>query len=83
MKKDLTLANNPTMDDNYLFSSSANDCTGLIPSVTHDEYEIENYENLYPYLPPVIPMPDKGTSPTVPVPEIGDRPKVPEIGNIF
>lgn len=55
MKKDLTLANNPTMDDDYLFASSATDCTGLIPSVAHDEYEMENYENLYPYLPPVAP----------------------------
>ena len=55
MKKDLTLANNPTMDDDYLFASSATDCTGLIPSVAHDEYEVENYEELYPYLPPIAP----------------------------
>ena len=53
MKKDPTLTNNPTMDDDYLFSSSATECTGLIPSVTHDEYEVENYMNLYPYLPPL------------------------------
>ena len=55
MKKDNKLANNPTMDDDYLFSASCQDCTGLIPSVAHDETEVENYENLYPYLPPVPP----------------------------
>ena len=59
MKKDNTLSNNPTMDDDYLFASSATDCTGLIPSVAHDEYEVENYENLDPYLPPVAPPLDK------------------------
>ena len=55
MKKDQTLANNPTMDDDYLFASSATDCTGLIPSVAHDAYEAENYEEIYHYLPPVAP----------------------------
>lgn len=45
------LANNPTMDDDYLFAASTQDCTGLIPSVVHDETEAENYEELYPYLP--------------------------------
>ena len=61
MEKDKTLSNNPTMDDDYLFSASCQDCTGLIPSVAHDEYEVENYQNLYPYLPPVYPTPDKTT----------------------
>ena len=82
MKKDQALANNPTMDDDYLFSASANDCTGLIPSVTHDEYEVENYVDLYPYLPPLYPIPDKISPPVTPVPEIGDRPGIPEIGNM-
>lgn len=52
MEKDKKLANNPTMNDDYLFTASCQDCTGLIPSVTHDEDEVENYEALYPYLPP-------------------------------
>ena len=43
---------NPTMDDNYLSSASAYDCTGLIPSLPLDDTEVENYEELYPYLPP-------------------------------
>ena len=47
-------SNNPTMDDDYLFSASAQDCTGLIPSVTHDEAEIESYEEIYPYLPKAV-----------------------------
>lgn len=36
----------------YLKTSSACDCTGLIPSSPIDENEIENYEELYPFLPP-------------------------------
>lgn len=36
----------------YLKTSSACDCTGLIPSAPIDENEIENYEELYPFLPP-------------------------------
>ncbi len=55
MEKDKKLANNPTMDDDYLFSASCQDCTGLIPSVAHNEAEVESYEELYPYLPPTPP----------------------------
>ena len=43
------------MGEDYLFSASCTDCTGLIPSVTDDKEELENYEELYPYLPPVPP----------------------------
>jgi len=51
--------NNPTMDDDYLFSASAQDCTGLIPSGEHDDSELENYEEIYPYLPHIsVPPPD-------------------------
>ena len=81
MKKDNTLANNPTMDDDYLFSASCQDCTGLIPSVAKDEYEVENYEDLYPYLPPVPgSTPDIGTPSGNRVSEVGIPPTVPEVG---
>lgn len=43
-------------NDNYLYSASANDMTGLAPTVAHDEYEAQSYEELYPYLPPIHPI---------------------------
>lgn len=43
------------LDDNYLYSASANDMTGLAPTVAHNEYEAQSYEELFPYLPPVQP----------------------------
>lgn len=46
---------NPTMDGDYLSTAACTDCTGLIPSVTSTEDELESYEELYPYLPPVPP----------------------------
>lgn len=36
----------------YLKTSSACDCTGLIPAAPVDDSEIEHYEELYPFLPP-------------------------------
>ena len=41
-----------TLDDNYLYAASANDMTGLAPTVAHNEYEAQSYEELFPYLPP-------------------------------
>ncbi len=38
----------------YLKPASTQDCTGLIPSGLVDESEIEHYEELYPFLPPVF-----------------------------
>ena len=35
----------------YLKTSSAQDCTGLIPAGIQYEEELENYEDLYPFLP--------------------------------
>ena len=40
------------LDDNYLYAASANDMTGLAPTVAHNEYEAQSYEELFPYLPP-------------------------------
>ena len=53
------------MDDNYLYAASANDMTGLAPTVAHNEYEAQSYEELFPYLPPVQPNPDGGDVPSV------------------
>lgn len=38
----------------YLGASSAQDCTGLIPSLPTKKEEIDHYEELYPFLPPII-----------------------------
>lgn len=38
----------------YLGTSSAQDCTGLIPSLPTEKEEIESYEELYPFLPPIL-----------------------------
>lgn len=38
----------------YLKASSAQDCTGLIPALPKEKEEIENYEELYPFLPPIV-----------------------------
>ena len=54
-EKNSSKKTSPTMGEDYLFSASCTDCTGLIPSVTDDEEKLENYEELYPYLPPVPP----------------------------
>ncbi len=69
----LHLSNNPAhksidtyelpKNDNYLYSASSNDMTGLAPTVAHNEYEAQSYEELYPYLPPNsvsdVPMSEK------------------------
>lgn len=43
----------PDEEDQYRYikPASAQDCTGLIPAGIVDEGEIENYEELYPFLP--------------------------------
>lgn len=38
-------------DYNYLKVSSAQDCTGLIPTAAKEDDIIENYVALYPFLP--------------------------------
>ena len=39
--------------DNYLQSASANEMTGLTPTAARNEDEAQNYEEVFPYLPPV------------------------------
>lgn len=38
-------------DKSYIDACSANDCTGLIPSLPQSKAEIESYEELYHFLP--------------------------------
>lgn len=40
-----------TFSSSYIDTCSANDCTGLIPSLPQSEAEIEAYEELYDFLP--------------------------------
>lgn len=42
------------MEYEYLKPSSFQDCTGLIPAAPANDAEIENYEELYPFLPKVL-----------------------------
>ena len=41
-------------DYDYLKASSSQDCTGLIPFGIVYEEELENYEDLYPFLPNMV-----------------------------
>lgn len=41
----------PVDSYDYLKASSAQDCTGLIPSGIQTEEELKHYEELYPFLP--------------------------------
>ena len=52
MKNENKLLQN-SADDNYLKAASAQDCTGLIPAGITYEEELENYEDLYPFLPQI------------------------------
>lgn len=49
------LNDDPIAEGDYLFAASANDMTGLTPTIAHDNYEADSYEELFPYLPPVAP----------------------------
>lgn len=42
-------------EDCLASAASAHDCTGLIQTPPHNEAEKDNYEALYPYLPPKPP----------------------------
>ncbi|MGN0334746.1 MAG: hypothetical protein ACI4DV_03660 [Lachnospiraceae bacterium] len=42
------------MEQDYLKAASSQDCTGLIPAAPKTEEELENYEELYPFLPNAI-----------------------------
>lgn len=53
----------PTIDENndwnelaedYMKSSSGTDCTGLIPAGVQSESELENYNELYDFLPNAV-----------------------------
>ena len=50
MKNENKILQNPA-DYDYLKASSTQVCTGLIPAGITYEEELENYEELYPFLP--------------------------------
>jgi len=84
--KNTLYESNPAMNDDYLFAASACDCTGLAPTVAHDEYEAESYNEIAHYLPPVPPavMPGMPTTlpgslpETTPIPAPSTTPRTPE-----
>ena len=39
------------LDDDYLYTASSTDMTGLVPNGGHNDYELENFNKLYPSLP--------------------------------
>ena len=54
-------SDNQELIDSYDYLSgaaSSQDCTGLIPSAPLSEAELDSYEELYPFLPPVPPASD-------------------------
>ena len=40
--------------DEYMKTSSGTDCTGLIPAAAKNETELENYNELYDFLPNAV-----------------------------
>ena len=62
MRNENRILQNPA-DYDYLKASSVQDCTGLIPAGITYEEEIENYEELYPFLPQISKKGQKEGSP--------------------
>lgn len=46
----------PERDEDYLYSASNHDCTGLTPTPAHDEFQAEAYQELFHYVPPYGPI---------------------------
>ena len=57
------LNDDPITDDGDFLTASASDMTGLTPTVAHDEEEAQSYEEVFPYLPPIRPIPGGGVVP--------------------
>ena len=57
------LNDNPLANDTDLLAVSANEMTGLTPTIAQDEEEAESYEEVFPYLPPLRPIPGGGVVP--------------------
>lgn len=53
MDKKNNIIEEPDMDLEFSICSSY-DCTGLIPTETNLDDGVENYEELYPFLPPTV-----------------------------
>ena len=54
-KKEQHSYNLQTQEDDYLFASSCHETTGLTPTIAHNDYEAESYQEITPYLPPTPP----------------------------
>ena len=55
-KEHTRLLTNQEIIDSYDYlagAASSSDCTGLIPSAPLNDAELDSYEELYPFLPPV------------------------------
>ncbi len=63
MMENMKQINTEPMEYDYLKASSSQDCTGLIPRAINDESEIENYKEVYPFLPKVIRPDDLSSEP--------------------
>lgn len=50
------------IEEDYLYSASYQDMTGLTPTPAHDEFEAESYQELAYYQPPVMPKHDQRPS---------------------
>ena len=64
---------NQELIDSYDYlatAASSHDCTGLIPSAPLNPAELDSYEELYPFLPPV-PHTDKSQETDLPPAEKG------------
>jgi hypothetical protein len=57
--------NEKIIDDYDYLSNAASsmDCTGLIPSLAKSEDELESYNDVYQFTPPVIPQKNKDSLP--------------------
>lgn len=55
----------PLADESNLLSASATEMTGLEPTIAHNEEEAQNYEEVYPYLPPLGLVPDSDVTPDI------------------
>lgn len=53
MKNDQSVSAKASEEFRYVKPCSAQDCTGLIPAGPVNDDEIENYEELYPFLPKI------------------------------
>lgn len=54
-KKSQNRNNRSIAEDDNLYAAATTEMTGLTPTAAQNETEAQNYEEVYPYLPPVPP----------------------------